>query len=553
YLLHMADQTIEPITATPALEKDPVFAPDGKRIAYTSDACGVSNIYVRQLADSVCYPITNALTGIYHLSWATDKMAFASFHNAGYDVYILERPDSIKAGDIMLQPTQFMRSLAAADSALKQMPPVIVQTENLDIKMETVIPDSIPPLTPLALAEMSDKNSDPPRRKENKLVVALDSTVYLTADGQYRSKPYKTKFTPDMVYSSASYEQIFGIRAISQFSFSDITGNQQIHLLFNIQEDLRNSSYMLYYMNSKNRLNYGAGAYNYTYYIPGTIDWAKDRNYGATAYLQYPFSKYSRLDYSTQFRAIDRDWVTYPLPEEKRRVFINTLGYIRDTAVWGYTGPKNGGRSAITLNYSPPFFDTSLDFFTLEGDFRKYLRISREHSFAIRLTGGASFGDEPQRFFLGGVDNWVNQYFQQGIRIDDLNDVYFSSFVAPMRAGDYFEQVGTRYLLTNLEWRFPLIHYLALGWPLPMGFQNIRGSLFTDIGSAWENDKTFHPFTTTAKGWPKLDDMLAAWGMGIRMNMGYFLFRLDISWKTDLTRSGSQHKPRYYFSFGIDY
>jgi outer membrane protein assembly factor BamA len=249
----------------------------------------------------------------------------------------------------------------------------------------------------------------------------------------------------------------------------------------------------------------------------------------------------------------------------RRRVLLPELAYVHDTVVWGSTGPVNGARYRFSYAYSPNLQADretkeiwNAEFYTVKGDIRQYIKIGRDYSWATRFTAGLSDGPNPQRFFLGGVSNWINRRFENNeIPTDNINDFYFSSFITPFRGGDYFERRGTgnRFFLTNQEFRFPMVKYLILGWPLPIALQNIRGALFTDVGAAW-NDEVFK-FTERDRdelgnhtGTRRLSDPQVAYGIGTRMNLGFFLLRWDVAWSTDGVDTS---KPRYFFSLGAEY
>jgi outer membrane protein assembly factor BamA len=215
----------------------------------------------------------------------------------------------------------------------------------------------------------------------------------------------------------------------------------------------------------------------------------------------------------------------------------------------------NGGRSEFNLTFSPKYdAQSGLGFVTMRGDWRRYFKFLKEYNFVFRLAGGFSEGSEPQQFYLGGIDNWLNQKFRGGIRLDRPEDIYFSSFETPLRGTAYYEQSGNRFALLNLEFRFPLIRYLILGWPLPLGLQNVRGALFTDAGAAWEGQFGQHErvqlFGKSGSFLPRAHDLLMGYGFGARANMGFLLMRFDVAWTTDLHRSSSH--PSYYFSLGTE-
>ena len=94
YIINRDGSNVQRITDLSSNEQTPVFSPKGDRIAYTSDRSGINNIYIYNLESGVEYPITNVITGIFHLSWQgdADKLAFASFYYAGYDIYLLKNP-----------------------------------------------------------------------------------------------------------------------------------------------------------------------------------------------------------------------------------------------------------------------------------------------------------------------------------------------------------------------------------------------------------------------------------------------------------------------------
>ncbi len=118
-----------------------------------------------------------------------------------------------------------------------------------------------------------------------------------------------------------------------------------------------------------------------------------------------------------------------------------------------------------------------------------------------------------------------------------------------MRGAYYYERVGNRFFLHNLEFRFPLVRYFILGWPLPIGFQNIRGVMFTDIGAAWYDDK-FRGINNE-KGKPRLQDLFMGYGLGARMNLGFLVLRFDVAWSSDFI--SQTLGPYYYFSIGPEF
>ncbi|MDZ7333178.1 MAG: peptidase MA family metallohydrolase [candidate division KSB1 bacterium] len=547
YLKDVETGQIERITATPNLEGSPVFSPKGDRLAYISDASGIFNIYIYDLKSGINYPITNVITGVFNLSWHGDesKLAFVSFYNAGYDIYLLKNPLKILPGTIKLEETNFIakhghneleRNYAAAS---KQ------QSDHVSKLDESLFRNFV----------FDEKFAEGKIEIEpTKKSVFLDSAEYKSPNGEYRISKYRVKFSPDILYGSASYSQFYGVQGLTQIALSDVLGNHRIDIYTNLFYDLRNSNYELMYFYLPRQTDWGIGGYHYTYfyYIYNSFfpTWARDRFFGLNLYASHPFSKFSRIDGTLQWVGIDRDLIQWELPTEKVRLLLAGLYYIKDTVLWGYTGPINGHRYMLGLNYSPGIGPNSYNFVTAKVDYRKYIRLGKDYNFVYRLAAGISEGKNPHTFFLGGTSGWLNYKTRGGLRVADVNDIYFSSFEVPMRGGYYYERYGDRFMLNNLEFRFPLIRYFLMGWPIPLGFQDIRGALFTDIGAAWFGDK-FRGAIATDSGFPALKDIFLGYGIGARMNLGFFIFRFDVAWSSDLVNY--THGPFYYVSLGSEF
>jgi outer membrane protein assembly factor BamA len=191
------------------------------------------------------------------------------------------------------------------------------------------------------------------------------------------------------------------------------------------------------------------------------------------------------------------------------------------------------------------------EFTPLRADWRRYVNLHKNYSIGLRLSGGASVGMHPQKFFLGGVNNWLNREYNGGIRIDKIEEIYFSTFEMPLRGAGFYELEGTRFALANLEFRFPLIKRLSLGFPLPLEFGNIGGAIFTDMGMAWDKGDQVKPFVKAPNGLFRTKDLFASFGMGIRIYLGFFLLRMDMAWPTDFYRSADS--PQYLWSLGADF
>ena len=556
YIIDVDSKKIERITNTPWEEANPIFSPDGNKIAFTSDKNGIFNIYFHDLEMGYEYPITNVITGIFQINWDknANKLVYTTFYKAGYDIYILSNPLDLQP--IELKNTIFAKEMQS-DSipmyAVNYVPPKEPEKEKEEIQNEEKIQGNAP-------ADYSRFifDRDRPRPSEKKKDVTLPDNVYQNDEGEYKVRKYKLKFSPDIITGNAGYNTFFGIQGFTTLAFSDLLGDHKIYMNINLFSDIKNSDLNLIYFYLKHRINYGFGGYHLAYFFYDNF-WGliRYRNFGTNFVMSYPLNKFSRFDLSLVWYNVYLEYLDYPLPTEKVSTFLPTLSYVHDTALWGYTGPVDGSRYSIDFTVSPKYDNTSVDFRTVRLDYRKYFMLNRDYQFAFRLAGGASFGKNAQRFFLGGIDNWINRKFNTSDnrpRIENIEDVFFSEFITPLRGSIYYDREGDTYFLSNLEFRFPMIEYLGLGFP-KIRFFNIRGVMFYDIGTAffrgdnWTDFSTFKGTTRNQNGDVVFKDLISGFGTGARIFFLYFLMRIDVAWNFNLHDVG---KPIWYISLGAD-
>ena len=94
----------------------------------------------------------------------------------------------------------------------------------------------------------------------------------------------------------------------------------------------------------------------------------------------------------------------------------------------------------------------------LQQTIRSYNRWAKEMIFVYRLSGGMSIGSNKQNFLLGGTEGWMNYRLATSeIPISNVEDFAFLTQVLPLRGYDYAQQIGTKFAIANMEFRFPLI------------------------------------------------------------------------------------------------
>ncbi len=608
FTIDLASLEVTPLKVGPGLNKTPAVSPDGTKIAFISNRNGIDNIYVSYLDSSRCIAVTDILTGVRWLSWSPDgqKIAFSAFNKGGYDVFILK--DIVPAGDDgVLALTDFMKgkydvlpklhakatlsahqklsarkdssaveasgdSLQTADStALAVRDTTSAQPKEEEQPTDTVISETgiydgeyvfigdteehdaldtfMIEIPGDSLFTYSYGQTEPP---------SFDSIPPPSPSGDYEIKKYKVKFTPDFIGGGFAYDTYFGMRGQSYFIFSDYLGNHQIYIATDLVNTIDQSFIQAYYFYNRKRTNIGTGIFHTkNYYLDYYNVLFSDRFYGFQLFLNYPFSTFSRVEFAGSQYFIDREYhvteyerQTYHVPSNRSsKVTTSELAYVTDNIIWGITGPVNGRRARLALSGGVNLFDANdIEFTAFDLDYRKYWHFKKTFTMAFRLAGGASFGKTPKLYFLGGTTNWIGNRTLDA-KVYEVENLYFADVVTPLRGVPYYELSGNRYGLINWEFRFPMIEYFAMRYPLPLTISRVVGAVFTDIGSAWY-DNNFKGGTSEG-GKKRLRDIHFGFGFGMRANLGFIVLRYDLAWTTNFYDVSD--KPTHYFSFGADF
>lgn len=412
----------------------------------------------------------------------------------------------------------------------------------------------------------------PQAMPEDTSIFFQDTLAYKTEKGMYRTYPYRLKFSPDYISFGLVASTYYGGAASGTVVFSDILGNHRFALAGDIfQSSIGTSNLFVNYFFLKHRVDFGVVGFfsrNLLYKSGSsgyeTVRYYLNQDFGGAFIVQYPFSLISRIEASLLGLSIEKKGMilteqqeleSSPDPSENVYTIVPKCAFVSDNILWGITGPVNGKRFRVDLTVSPEFKQNDYSYWAVTADFRKYFHLWKKYSFAIRFAGGRSdaLGDglNPLEFKLGGDINW---FLTPSINLanfdNSIEDTYFSQLVVPLRGTSYYDYKGTRFLLSNIEFRYPFIKNITLAWPIPIELRYIKGALFYDMGSAWTHTSSWDPGGLSG-GWIKLEDLIAGVGFGMRMNLGLFILRVDKAWQTDL--SSIIGDPITYISIGAEF
>lgn len=574
-------------------EKSAIVSPTGDEILFVSDRSGIYNIYKMSLAtdslhqDSLKYtakPITNSLNQIEQLSLSRDgmKLIYTTLFKKGYNIFLINDPFHLDIQKDSIKTTEFMASLIAHSKNSKEITFLgnssmsdstnssigdISGHNNAETKKEKVGKRNLI-FTGNLVEEDSDTGSDTTEVDEysnyifspNKETYEVEKkenlfTQKLDKNGNYLVNKYKVNFTPDLIYANAGYSTMYGLIGTTVLSFSDMLGNHRLIGITGFQVDLKNSDYGLSYYYLAKRVNIGVEAFHtarFVYLYRGAnYNLFRFRNYGGTISASFPLSKFNRFEFATSaLLTSSENLENFSEPMEKIFYTIPSISFIHDNTMWGYYSPIQGTRYKATIFGNMGFDDPRKSFYSVTADYRKYIRFMYDNSLVFRFSGGYSGGHNPQRFMLGGTENWINRTFTTGtVPIENASDFAFLSPAMPLRGYNYAQQLGTKYMLLNLELRMPIIRYLIAGPIIPLFFQNVIGTAFIDAGTAWDkNEELDLNFKRKTKDLSK--GMLVGTGFGARSFILFFLVRFDVAWAYDFEGFS---KPKYYFSIGVDF
>ena len=550
YTINIDSRQIERITKSKGSEDSPVYANTVNTLAYTSDRSGIWNIYYHDLDTGIETPVTDIMTGIYQLSWSRDdsRLIFAGYEKGGWDIFSINNP----------------LELARID----KLPPLSNYLKRKNLQLDLTYTDSMPevegrvnqPYQSYVFAfEDQFNNANTGVVPEPVAKDTQDST------GAYKVNEYKTRFTVDLVDAQAGYSNFFGAQGNALMIFSDIMGSHQIQFGFELYRNLDNSDLVLGYSYLPKRTNFQFMLYNYPDdYISGsTYVWNlwHFRKYGGVLGIDYPFSKYSRIESSINWLNIYQKVRQYNFILDLDIELLTTnAGYILpevkftfDNVLFGSLYPVDGWRFEMGVRFSPDMPNSARQFTTFRTDLRRYYKLGRgEYSFALRGSAASSYGKNPENFLAGGMSNWLNYQLDNNYLeyLQDYEDLYFSEYVVPVRGAPYFAYTGNHYTAFNAEFRFPFIEYLSFKWPISVVFGNVRGQIFSDWVKTWNEDQISGRSLNSILFSDQNNSYWGA-GYGARVNLGIFVLRYDLAF--DMSEGERWANRQHLWSLGLDF
>lgn len=529
YQLALLDPASGRIDAQPTFDRgksiNPQWAPDSRKLYFLSDRTGITNVYVIDVADGRINQVTDlagGVSGITALSPAlsvpmdANRLAFSAYEDGSVDIHLVDAAD-VLAGS---------------------------------------------PVTAAAATSRSGGILPPETRVSDELATLLaDATTGLPAEAA-EAEPYRPRLSLDFVgqpYLTAGLNP-FGTAVGGGLSFlwSDMLGSHNLFAAVDantygtgFSDILKNTGGVVAYQNLAHRWNWGLAVEQSPYVSGGFLTGLTSANgqpalveqtiiqrqifRGVTGGVAYPFSQVRRVEFGGGYQQVAFEQqvrtVTSSLVSGRRlsdqtataslgdalHLGTATAALVFDSSVFGATSPVAGERARFEM--SPTV--GSLSFVNALADYRRYFMPARFYTIAGRVLHAGRYGPDGEDarmlpLFLG---------YPELVRGYGIGSFTTSECTASATGScqEFDRLLGSRMLVANLEFRFPLLRPFrdvsgGMYGPLP-----IEVGFFADAGVAWNGGERPSFFGGTRQG-------VASAGVTFRTNLGGFaIAQIDLA------------------------
>ena len=577
---------------------NPQWAPDGKSIAYISDRTGIANIFLVDLTTREHYQLTNVIgsvSGITEyspaLTWArqADKLAFTYFEDGDYTVWMTGNPRRLKGEPFRVKPivvatapagATVSQTIAAMQAEQAQrandMRAALDAAARRDTNVTTGTND--PRRASLYRASTGIRASaDVPGMNERSgtspvsVAQLLDSVNLALPDTTtFREYDYKVGYRPESIYRpSIGYAQDNygrGLYGGAGVVLADLLGNNQMILAGQVNGRLSEAFLLGAYTSLGNRLQYTLGVAQSPYFFiqgyslvpfgdgsPNLLETYQVARYivrEAFAIGMRPSNRFNRFELGVSANNVARSIALYSRAVDGytgygTQWFVDSIvnfpglnyiapygAYVSDNTLFGYTGPIAGRRYRLQVQ---PVVG-GLRWTEFSADYRRYVPILFNFlTLAWRTQTSIGVGRDEMVFpkYLGRAD-YVRGYDREQYAAQFCGGIFTDQSTCSVT-----ELLGSRFLLGNVELRFPLVRRFDLG-VIPISLPPVDGLFFYDAGVAWKRGQKVSLSRPANYDQDLQRYVLRSYGMGIRMNLfGYALLRADYAIPLDRgTRKG---------------
>ena len=512
---------------------NPQWARDGREIYFIANPSGIADVYAVSTTNGALSQLTNVSTGTSGITASSpalsvasgrDVAAFSVYNDNKYDIYTVDAATgpSTALGTGRAPVARQVTNAAA-------LPPVSRKESDVaDLLADAAF--GLPPRQPQGPSQITD----------------YKASLALEGIGQ-----------PTVAVGVNRFGSTIG--GGLSFYFSDLLGNHMLATAVQLNSGVGNNfsakdtAAEVAYFDQSHRWQWGVlggqvpylsgGISSTVGFTPQTgtvrvdevvIDRQTEQSVSGLA--AYPFDRARRIEFQagTTRLFFDRRIATTVSSLATGQVLSNDVGdtttlapalnlantsaaFVYDTAAFGPTSPISGQR--YRLEAAPTF--GALTFTNMLLDYRRYLMPAPFYTIAARVLHDGRYGS-------GGEDTWLFPLYigyPALVRGYDINSFGPGDCVpnATSQCPAFDRLLGSRMLVGNLEFRFPLLRPFVASPSRMYGPIPLEAALFADGGVAWNRGESPSLLGGGRQG-------VSSAGAALRVNLfGYAVGQFDVS------------------------
>jgi len=567
YIYDLNQSKLQQLTNDPYADIQPAWSPDGRRIAFATDrfSSDLKTLSIGSYRLAVIDPANGRIEQVRAFTsgkninpqWTPDSSALLFISDRDgipnlYRVSLVAGP-----GDDVAQLTSVATGLSGITSSSPALS-VAAQTgtaafsvyEDGKYGIYALEAATGTPAVPSQLSPASAAVLPPTDRRTSDIAQLLDSPTFgLPEPETYPTDSYKPKLSleglmqPTVAVGASRFGAALGGGV--GFQFGDLLGDHMLITAVQLNSGIggsfsaKDTAAQAIYYNAKHRWNWGVIAGQNPYlsglFQQGVAQVGNDvaqvdqtiifrqTEQSVAGLVAYPFNRAQRVEFQGGMSRLTFDQIVQTQAYSLRtgQLIVDdstttqfqaplTLGttsaaLVFDTANFGATSPVAGAR--YRLEVAPAF--GSINYTGLLADYRRYFMPVSFYTFAARIMhyGRYGAGGEDERLFplFLGYPSLVRGYDVGTFQASDCIPTATSQCPA------FDRLIGSRVLIGNLEFRFPLLRPFGASQrmygPLP-----VEVAFFTDAGVAWNRGEKPSVFGGSREG-------VASAGAALRVNL----------------------------------
>ncbi|MFS0491931.1 DPP IV N-terminal domain-containing protein [Leadbetterella byssophila] len=588
YLYHLRSGKLEAVTSDRYSDVQPAWAPDGEHIYFVTDRGGSERLEKEKLKIAKINLKTKAIE-ILPLFSEVD-LYNPQVSPDGKKVYFLASPDGFR--DIYQwedkQISRLTNFYTGITGITAYSPALSVASRSGDLVYNLLDKGkynlALLPSQQINAFEVQTRDTGagilPPgriTRGEDMVTAGLMNKEYphVITKETYKDVPYKGKFKLDYLANS-------GISAgVSRFGagmaggvmglFSDMLNNNQVAATVAVNGELEDFGGQVYYLNQKNKWQYGFAAGHIPYRLYGgysltagdTVSHSSGLTYmegmmkerivrlfidQASGFLMRPISRQTRFELG-----VNSNWYTYSAKDYPRYglMGVTSTGRLVDFITTGYGKTERVDKETLSLEG----FHTTQIFGAMVGDNTTFGSVAPLKGYRYRLEASRFFGSTAYNQLLVDVRQYqylkpltiAGRVYYEGRlnpkNLESLNRIYplylgYPWYVHGLDKNMFigsWNQVGESSLsgeqmaLANVELRLPFTGHKKLAL-IPFQYVASDLNLFFDTGMTWSTKKVNIPEGQTESKLSKNNAVMSL-GASLRMNvLGYLIIEPYIAY-----------------------